>query len=203
MDTSVFIHWITEYGYIALFISLWLGIVGMPIPDEVIVMSAGAVSAMRLLQPVPSFLVTYLGVISGLTIGYLIGRVAGTLLLDKLLRKKKWQKYVDKSRHLLDKYGPFALCISYFFPFVRHLVPYLVGMNKMSFGRYTLFSFTTGCAWTALYFVLGFLFGSHIEKIGRLVNQFGWYALYALLLIATIALAVKVYTAVKSAPKGE
>lgn len=32
---------IGDYGYVALFFALWLGIVGMPIPDEVIVMTGG------------------------------------------------------------------------------------------------------------------------------------------------------------------
>lgn len=68
------LNMIQTFGYPALFFALWLGIVGTPIPDEVIVMIGGAVAAHGLLQPIPAFAVTYLGVVSGLSIGYVLGR---------------------------------------------------------------------------------------------------------------------------------
>lgn len=75
-----------------MFFSLWLGIVGMPIPDEVIVMTGEAVSKAGILLTFPALIVTYLGVISGLSLGYVLGRFLGSLVLDKLRRKK----YIDK-----------------------------------------------------------------------------------------------------------
>ena len=39
METVIL--WITEYGYIALFFLLMLGIVGLPIPDETIMVFSG------------------------------------------------------------------------------------------------------------------------------------------------------------------
>ena len=70
-----------------------------------------------------------------------------------------------KSQEMVDKYGQYALVTSYFIPVVRHIVPYLVGMNNMSFKTYALYSYTTGFVWTLVYFVLGSLFGQHIERI--------------------------------------
>jgi membrane-associated protein len=49
---------IEHYGYAALFFSLWLGIVGMPIPDEVIVMTGRAVTGSGILQLFPAFVLT-------------------------------------------------------------------------------------------------------------------------------------------------
>lgn len=55
MDVEYLISIIEQYGYAALFFSLWLGIVGLPIPDEVIVMTGGAVTGMGILHPLPAF----------------------------------------------------------------------------------------------------------------------------------------------------
>lgn len=90
MDVEYLISIIEQYGYAALFFSLWLGIVGLPIPDEVIVMTGGAVTGMGILHPLPAFLIVYLGVISGLSLGYVLGRTVGTPILERLRRKKKW-----------------------------------------------------------------------------------------------------------------
>lgn len=76
---------------------------------------------------------------------------------------------------MVEKYGHYALVTSYFIPVVRHIVPYLVGMNNMSFKTYALYSYTTGFVWTLVYFVLGSLFGQHIESIVAVAIKYGAY----------------------------
>ncbi|MFT4498398.1 DedA family protein [Bacillus cereus] len=174
MELHELLSYIEQYGYWALFFCLWLGIIGMPIPDEMIVMSGGFVSSLGILNVIPAFLLTYLGVVSGLSLGYILGEIFGTKVLDKLMKKKK-AKYVVKSQEMVEKYGHYALVTSYFIPVVRHVVPYLVGMNNMSFKTYALYSYTTGFLWTLVYFVLGSLFGQHIESIVAVAIEYGLY----------------------------
>ncbi|HHB1655147.1 DedA family protein [Bacillus cereus] len=174
MELHELLSYIEQYGYWALFFCLWLGIIGMPIPDEMIVMSGGFVSSLGILNVIPAFLLTYLGVVSGLSLGYILGKIFGTKVLDKLMKKKK-AKYVVKSQEMVEKYGHYALVTSYFIPVVRHIVPYLVGMNNMSFKTYALYSYTTGFLWTLVYFVLGSLFGQHIESIVAVAIEYGLY----------------------------
>jgi membrane protein DedA with SNARE-associated domain len=172
MDVHDLLSLIEQYGYIALFLCLWLGIAGMPIPDEMVVMMGGFVSSLHILKPVPAFFMTFLGVISGLSIGYVLGKFIGTPILERLTKRKKI-RYIRQSQRLLHNYGHFALIISYFVPVVRHIVPYLVGLNKMPFKQYALYSYSTGFAWTLLYFILGNLFGQNIEQIVTLVTKYG------------------------------
>ncbi|MGE7869149.1 DedA family protein [Bacillus paramycoides] len=174
MELHELLAYIEQYGYWALFFCLWLGIVGMPIPDEMIVMSGGFVSSLGVLSVIPSFVLTYLGVVSGLSLGYILGKVFGAKVLHKLMRKKK-AKYLIKSQEMVEKYGHYALVTSYFIPVVRHIVPYLVGMNNMRFKTYALYSYTTGFVWTLVYFVLGSLFGQHIESIVAVAIEYGAY----------------------------
>lgn len=146
----------------------------MPIPDEMIVMSGGFVSSLGILSVIPAFVLTYLGVVSGLSLGYILGKIFGTKVLDKLMKKQK-AKYLLKSQQMVEKYGHYALVTSYFIPVVRHIVPYLVGMNNMSFKTYVLYSYTTGFVWTLVYFVLGSIFGQHIESIVAIAIEYGVY----------------------------
>jgi len=174
MELNELMSSIEQYGYWALFFCLWLGIIGMPIPDEMIVMSGGLVSSMGILDLIPAFLLTYLGVVSGLSLGYILGKIFGIKILNKLMKKKK-TKYLLKSQEMIAKYGHYALVISYFIPVVRHIVPYLVGMNNMSFKTYAVYSYVTGFVWTLVYFVLGSIFGKHIEVIVTLATEYGIY----------------------------
>ncbi|KEK23041.1 DedA family protein [Bacillus gaemokensis] len=186
MELHELLSYIEQYGYWALFFCLWLGIIGMPIPDEMIVMSGGFVSSLGILRVIPAFLLTYLGVVSGLSLGYILGKVFGSKILDKLMKKKK-VKYLLKSKEMIGKYGHYALVTSYFIPVVRHIVPYLVGMNQMSFQTYALYSYTTGFVWTLLYFMLGSMFGKHIETIVALATKYGMYFGGVVVVIASIS----------------
>lgn len=88
MELYELLSYIEQYGYTALFFCLLLGIVGMPIPDEMIVMSGGFVLLLGILSVIPAFSLTYLGVVSGLSLGYIFGKVFGAKVLDKLMKKK-------------------------------------------------------------------------------------------------------------------
>ncbi|MCF2718099.1 DedA family protein [Paenibacillus sp. UKAQ_18] len=191
MDVEYLISIIEQYGYAALFFSLWLGIVGLPIPDEVIVMTGGAVTGMGILHPLPAFLIVYLGVISGLSLGYVLGRTVGTPILERLRRKKKMDRYITFSEKLIHKYGNFTICISYLLPIVRHIIPYIVGINKMSFKRYALFSYSTGLIWTLIFFLLGRIFGDHVQAVGELIHRYGLQMVLLLIMLTIIFFIMK------------
>lgn len=146
---------IAEYGYAALFFSLCLGLFGFPMPNEAIVMTSGAVTATGLLLPFPAFLMTYLGVCSGLTFGYTMGRLFGLPLLTRLKRIRGFEGALARTERLTDKYGSFSLVFGYFIPVVRHVMPYVVSSNRMSFARFAPFAYAGGLIWTCVYFIAG------------------------------------------------
>ncbi|HZG75771.1 MAG TPA: DedA family protein, partial [Paenibacillus sp.] len=53
---------LADFGYAALFFVFSLGVVGLPIPNEVVVMTGGAVSSEGLLLPIPAFLLSFAGI---------------------------------------------------------------------------------------------------------------------------------------------
>lgn len=193
MNYDVLLNLIHHYGYFALFFALWLGIVGIPIPDEVIVMTGGLVTTIGLLDPIPAFIITYMGVVSGLSLGYILGNRLGVPVIDRIVRKKKTGKYLSKAQEMLKHFGHYALVLSYFFPVVRHLVPYLVGIGKMPFKKYATYSYTTGFLWTLVYFVFGRLFGNYIDQIAQIVTKYGWYALVLLAITSLIVWRMRRY----------
>ncbi|WP_124727166.1 DedA family protein [Staphylospora marina] len=191
MSAAELVEWVEGYGYAALFFALWLGIVGMPVPDEVIVMTGGLVSSFGLLEPFGAFAVTYMGVVSGLSIGYALGRWWGSDWVNRLGKKEKWNRALLRSERLMNRYGSLALCFSYFLPVVRHILPYLAGIHRMSPVRYAAFSFGAGLVWTGIYFFIGAEFGEWIDPASRISRQGGWLALASLIIIGLAVKAVQ------------
>jgi membrane-associated protein len=144
-----------EYGYAALFIAFCLGIVGLPIPNEVVVMTGGAATTDGLLLAIPAFLMAYTGICSGLTVGFAVGRFVGLPILRRIGRGSKFETYIARSQQLVDKYGSAALLFTYFIPVVRNVMPYVVGANAMRYGTFALFAYSGAFVWTLIFFLIG------------------------------------------------
>nr|WP_165861408.1 DedA family protein [Paenibacillus paeoniae] len=179
-----------------MFFSLWLGIIGPPFPAEVIVMTGGAVSNANSMHPIITFLSAYLGVISGLTFGYVLGSRIGAPILNKLRARKSLSKYIAISDRLVEKHGLSVLLFFYFLPVVRHVVPYLMGINRISFWRYAAISFSTGFMWTLLFFSLGRFITKDSMSLCTLIFEYECYIL--LTVIAAISGGLVIRSKMKS-----
>lgn len=171
---------IEEVGYVALFLVLCLGLIGLPIPNEAVVMTGGALAASGVLSPVPSFIMTCLGICSAMTFGYSIGRFAGSKLSLWFSSKKNISRFLVKSEQLSKRYGGFAISLSLCLPFLRHVTPYVMGLNKMPFQRFILFAYPSAFIWTLVYFFVGTLVGDEVQNIAALIYQYGIWIVSAL-----------------------
>ncbi|USG64285.1 DedA family protein [Brevibacillus ruminantium] len=186
MEINLLMSIIEQYGYFAIFFLLWLGIVGLPIPDELVVATGGFLASINILNPLYAFLAGYFGVASGLTIGFLLGKFFGKPILQWLSKSEKMRHTVARSTALLEKYGTLALCFSYLFPVVRHVVPYIVAMSGMSYRRYAILSYPIGLIWTAAFYYIGHIFGRNVEGIIGMIRSYGLYALLVLLILLVV-----------------
>lgn len=64
---------ISHYGYLAIFALLALGILGLPVPDEVLMLFVGYLSSIMVLNFTLSVLIGCIGSITGMMISYTIG----------------------------------------------------------------------------------------------------------------------------------
>ncbi|MFX3634721.1 MAG: DedA family protein [Candidatus Pristimantibacillus sp.] len=175
---------IEQLGYFALFIVLCLGLIGLPIPNEAVVMTGGALAASGILSPVPAYLMTFLGICSAMTFNYSIGRFAGSRLFDWFMRKKNIEKFVLQAQRLNSKYGGFSLGIGLLLPFLRHVMPFVAGSNKMTYKYFALFAYPSAFVWTIIYFVIGGLVGDQVQAISDLIYEYGIVILCVLLAVA-------------------
>ncbi|MFC3883338.1 DedA family protein [Bacillus songklensis] len=173
METAELLAIVDNYGYIALFFVLWLGFFGLPVPNEVIVMSSGLVAFKSYLLPIPAFVVTYAGVICSLTTLYLLGRFFHDTIYSRVKKLKKVESYVRQSTRLIEKHGSMALVFSYFLPGVRHFVPFLAGQSHMPYRTFALFGYSTTFVWTSALFASGYFFGQYIDEIVEFIYSYG------------------------------
>ena len=133
---------ISQYGYVALYLLLSAGMVGVPIPDETLMVFIGSLTALG--GPFdfgPTLAVIYAGTMTGMTVSYLIGHRVGKPFLN---RYGKWVKLtpsrIERAEGWFKKYGLWTVFFGYFVPGVRHFTCYLSGVSGVKFYKYMLYA---------------------------------------------------------------
>ncbi|WHY30128.1 DedA family protein [Bacillus wiedmannii] len=151
---------IEDYGYLAIFLMLLLGIIGVPIPDEVMMTVVGYFTNIHVLNYELAILVSFVGALLGMVISYMIGKKAGRPFIDKY---GKWiglkEKRMDKVSKWMEKYGPYSLIFGYFIPGVRHITCYLSGVSKMKLKTYIVFASIGAFLWCFIFITIGRVIG--------------------------------------------
>ena len=62
-------------------------------------------------------------------------------------------------RRMIEKWGPLAVFLGRFFPFIRTFMPFISGISGMRWSRFTPFSVLGGLCWSTLFTLLGYFFG--------------------------------------------
>jgi membrane protein DedA with SNARE-associated domain len=164
MTEQAIVQWITHYGYLGIFFLLIFGIVGLPVPDEWLLVLAGCLAFNKVLQLFPTLAIAAIGSAAGLTMSYILGRSSSDYLVrrygqwlsiddQKILRAQQW----------FQTLGRWVLVIGPFIPGVRNLMGYLAGASKLRLHVFMRFAYL-GALFSSVTFVsFGYFIGRHVD----------------------------------------
>lgn len=167
-DPRTFIAgWIVTLGavwvYVPLFFIIFMetGFVVTPfLPGDSLLFTAGIFAADGGGLNIGALLVLMsLAAILGNTSNYWIGRGLGKGIVESGKVKALTSERLERAHAFFDKYGMLAVVLTRFFPIIRTIAPFVAGMGRMSFGRFTMFNIIGGVAWVSLFTLLGYFFG--------------------------------------------
>jgi membrane protein DedA with SNARE-associated domain len=159
---------ISQYGLIALFFLLVLGIVGLPVPDETLLTFCGYLVYKGNFHYLPTVLVAFAGSVCGITTSYIIGRTGGLYLVHKYGRYVHLtQARLDAVHMWFERMGRWTLFFGYFMPGVRHFTAVVAGSSELEPHVFALFAYSGGFFWVLTFISLGYFLGeqwSHITE---------------------------------------
>ncbi|PYS28943.1 MAG: DedA family protein [Acidobacteria bacterium] len=123
------------FGYPAIFFLLVGGIVGVPVPDQLLLVISGYLVLTGALSLGPTLLVAVLGSIVGITLSYALGRCSGSYLSRVRFANTRLQN----ARRWFERFGGWTLVFGYFIPGIRNLIGFTSGMMRLRvqyFARY-------------------------------------------------------------------
>ena len=162
-----------NFGYLGMFIAMVLEAIVIIIPSELILAMGGILAANGKFSLVGAVLVGLLGSVFCAAIIYIMGYYGGRPFI------KKYGKYffmkekdIEKSDKWFEKYGMKAALIGRFFPIVRTLISLPIGISKLNFKKFLIYTTIGSIPWTLLFVLSGFYLGNNYTKVANFVQLF-------------------------------
>jgi membrane protein DedA with SNARE-associated domain len=180
--------WLGQHGYPGLFFLLMFGILGLPIPDETLLVFCGYLIYKGRLHAPQAFAAGFAGSVCGITLSYLLGLKFSR---DAIYRYGKYVRitpdHVEEVTRWFYRIGLWLLSVGYFVPGFRHFTALVAGMSQLSVGRFAAFAYPGAAVWVATFLTLGYVFGEGWEHTSQLVHR---YTLIATGTAALVALTI-------------
>lgn len=154
-----------EYGawtYLLLFAIIFCetGLVILPfLPGDSLLFAAGAFAGMGSLSATWLIVLLVIAAVLGNTVNYWVGYLIGPKLVAA---RRRWirPEHLERTHEFYERHGSKTIVITRFVPILRTIAPFVAGLGKMTFTRFTFFNVAGGLLWVVVGIGAGDLFGN-------------------------------------------
>ncbi len=188
---------INHWGYLAIFLVVVLGNVGLPVPEETILTLAGYLVWEGQLRLLAVLVVGIVSAAAGDNLGYWLGRRYGRAAIERYgFRILLPPKRLESVWRVVTRYGPLGVFIARFIPGLRtmagplagaagvRVVPFVVA-NLVGAAIYVPYAVGVGYA-------IGYGLSSYVERFRRVVGRVEHAVLIAAAISALVILGWRV-----------
>lgn len=198
---DILVGFFTDYGYLAVLFVLIICGFGVPIPEDITLVSGGIIAGMYPEQVNVHIMlvVSMFGVLFGDSTMYWLGRIYGARILRvRFIRKFLTVQRLRMVRDKFDQYGNRVLFVARFLPGLRAPIYMVSGITRrVSYTRFVLLDFFAAIISVPIWVYLGY-YGAH--KRDWLMEQIktGQTGIYILIGALALFISWKVYKAKKA-----
>jgi membrane protein DedA with SNARE-associated domain len=186
------------FGYAGIVIAMAIESCCIPLPSELIMPLAGAVTVPAVAQHlkltgnftlVGVTLAGAIGCVIGSVIAYWIGATGGRELL---LRHGRYilvsRRDAERADAFFARYGDITILISRMLPVVRTFISLPAGIARMNFPRFVLFTFIGSLPWCFALALIGQKLGERWKDVGTWLHRFDYLVIVAVLALVALFL---------------
>jgi membrane-associated protein len=178
-----------HYGYLALWLIVFLAAAGAPISGSLLLSAAGAFAALGDLNIFMLFPVAVSAAVLGDNLGYFIGRRVGMVLLGWLERQKRLRwitaQSLERARVYFVRRAGWTIFITRFLIVVLGgSINFLAGLEEYPYARFLFWDISGQILGALISIGLGYVFAASWEEVAGLFGAFS--SLVLVLLMACI-----------------
>jgi membrane-associated protein len=189
--------------YLILFLIVFCetGLVVTPIlPGDSLLFAVGALAATDGSPlSVPLLLgLLVIAAVGGDAVNYLIGYRVGPRVFASEQSRLLNKKHLLEAQRFYENYGSLTIVLARFMPIIRTFAPFVAGIGRMEYRRFSLYNVAGGAAWVLLFVLGGYFFGNF-----PLVKQNFSIVTIAIVVISVLPIAAKYLLSRRRIPVSE
>lgn len=178
-----------EYGYPILWLSIFLGALGIPLPNSLLLLAAGAFAALGNFNFALLFLVALSAFVTGDNCSYWIGRLWGSKVLAWLEGRLFKPSTVERSRVYFHRLGNWAIFLSRFLiSILGGEINLLAGAELYPYRRFLIYDLAGEALGALIPLTLGYIFGASWDAVGGILGSF---SIFFMALLVALFLGVQ------------
>jgi len=181
-------HFVTDYGYLAVFLGIFFEDFGLPTPGETMLIAGAILASHGSLNIMWLLLFAWSAAVCGDSIGYVIGAFGGNKLLTRYGGKVGiTEERLQRVEAFFARYGDIVVVFARFFVILRQFNGIVAGTLEMPWPRFFLYNAIGAALWVGFW-------GGATYWLGRQFFEFlrslGWIGQIVLALVALGGIAV-------------
>ena len=140
-----------------LFVAQTLGIFGLPVPDELLLMLAGGLVRRGDLRGWATVAAAISGSMTGITLSYVLGRLGAHVLQQLPARSTEM---IQRGRSWFKRFGKWLLVFGCFVPGVRHVTAVVAGTAPLEFRTFCAYAYPGVAVWSTTFVAIGYYAGA-------------------------------------------
>jgi membrane-associated protein len=174
-----------EYGYPILWLSICIGALGIPLPNTLILLAAGAFAALGNFNFALLLVVAVSAFVAGDNGSYWIGRRWGSRLLAWLEGRLVKPHTIERSRHYFHRLGGWAIFFSRFLlSALGGEINLLAGAELYPYRRFLVYDIAGETLGALLPLGLGYIFGASWVAVGDMLGSLSLFVFTLLIVLA-------------------
>jgi membrane protein DedA with SNARE-associated domain len=171
------LSFISDFGYLGVFLLIMLENIFPPIPSEVILTFSGFATTTTEMTVFGVIIFSTTGSLLGATILYWFGSFLDVKNMEKIIEKygKTFQlkkQDIYRADKWFERHGIWTVLFCRVIPLIRSLISIPAGMAKMKFPLFLLFSFIGTLAWNTILVYVGSSVGTNWHTIVEKMDSF-------------------------------
>jgi membrane protein DedA with SNARE-associated domain len=190
------VHFITVYGYWAIFWLIFLQEIGVPNPvsNELVLLFSGSLAFTGLLSFPLIFFTAVFADILGATVLYVVFYFSGRAITRN---KPKWlpisEKNIDNLKQPIAKHGKWAIFLGRMLPFARGYAAVAAGLLRINPFNFFFPVIVSALVWSGGFVTLGAIFGKYIAQVENTTQGVEKILLGAILITVLILIGRHIY----------
>jgi membrane-associated protein len=151
------------WTYLVLFLIIFCetGLVVTPfLPGDSLLFVLGTMAAVGDLHLNALILILSVAAISGNMLNYTVGVFLSNKVINDDAIPFIKKAYINRTHEFFEKYGAKTIIITRFVPIIRTFAPFMAGVGRMPYGRFSLYNVIGGTGWVLVGILSGFFFGN-------------------------------------------